>query len=151
MTAENVKTLLSGISVVISLAAFALSYRLSLKVSTSAIKPILVFVYNGTVGWKLRNIGSGPALNVIVAQRKHDEWFNPVRVPPLSKDDELILRWLGHVNDTSLGAAYNDFQNRLYSTKCSNDLSEVFDTNTLPSWEESVVGRHWNHPMYEGA
>jgi hypothetical protein len=70
-------------------------------------------VYEGKTGWIIRNIGGGPAMNVIVAQKKpRGEWFNPVRQPPLAKDSEFLPVWLGHVNTTGLGATYSDYEDR---------------------------------------
>jgi hypothetical protein len=127
----------------------AISYWLSLKTSISDIRPVLVFVYDGRKGWMLKNIGKGPALNIIVAQKKHETWFNPVRIPPLSPDSEFFLQWLGHVNDTGLGANYNDFNDKQYSSTCGNDLSQVYDKPTLQTWSENEIGRHWNHSVYK--
>ena len=84
------------------------------------------------------NIGGGPALNVLVAQKKMGgEWFNPVRVPPCQEDGEFILRWLDHVNTTGLGATYTDFEDRPYTSTCGDDLSQSF------RWGEvrSLAGR----------
>jgi len=135
------------------IAAFAfiisvISYWLSRRTSISDIRPVLVFIYDERYGWSLKNVGNGPALNIIVAQKKGD-WFNPVRIPPLSTNSEFTMKWLGHVNDTSLGANYTDFDNRIYSATCSNDLSKVYKGLTLRKWNEKEIGRHWNHPLYK--
>lgn len=103
----NPKDILSGVAIVVSICTFGLSLWFAWRSSIAAKRPVLVFVYDGRTGWVLRNIGGGPALNVIVAQKcVGDEWFNPVRVPPFAKDAEFALRWLGHVNTTGLGATY---------------------------------------------
>ncbi|MBC8093046.1 MAG: hypothetical protein H7Y15_14125, partial [Pseudonocardia sp.] len=45
--------------------------------------PVVVFVWDPAAKiWSLRNIGNGPALNVIIAQHDRDGWYNSVRVPP---------------------------------------------------------------------
>jgi len=57
------------------------------------------------VGFELRQCRRGRDghrtwINVIVAQRKDGQWFNPVRARPMSKDQITELEWLGRVNDT---------------------------------------------------
>jgi hypothetical protein len=108
----------------------------------------LVFLYDGARGWILRNVGNGPALNVLVAQKKEGTWFNPVRVPPLSKETEFIPLWLDHVNTTGLGAIYTDSEGVWYTSTTGNDLTQVFDGLRFGPWEEPEIGRHWNHPTY---
>jgi hypothetical protein len=133
----------------VSVMSLTISYLSSRKTSITGIKPVLVFVYDEEKGWILQNIGNGPAMNIIVAQKRvGGEWFNPVRIPPVSKGTEFILTWLGHVNDTGLGATYTDFQDRTYSSTCGNDLSRTFEGNKLRVWKEQEIGRHWNHPIY---
>jgi hypothetical protein len=145
------KSLLPIIALLFAIVSFGLSFTLTRRSAVSGIKPVLVFIYDGEKGWILTNIGNGPALNIVVAQKRvNGNWFNPVRVPPISKGSEFRLLWLGHVNDTGLGATYTDFQNRKYSSTCLNDLSRVYSGDKFPEWEEHEIGRHWNHPFSVG-
>jgi len=106
---DLISATLSSTALLVSVVTFALNYRHTRKSAVLTRKPVLVFEYDGEQGWLLRNVGAGPALNVIVAQKRvGGEWFNPVRVPPLSKDGKFLLGWLGHVNTTGLGATYVD-------------------------------------------
>ena|SRR5262245_38988716 len=147
----DLKTWLSIAALIVSVMSLAISFWNTRKSAITGIKPILIFVYDGEKGWQIQNIGNGPALNIIVAQKRVGaEWFNPVRIPPISKGSEFHLNWLGHVNDTGLGATYTDFQDRSYSSTCSNDLSRIFEGHKLPQWEEGEIGQHWNHPVYQG-
>ena len=138
----NIEVIISGLAFIVSI--FSLWH--SQRASIASIRPVLVFIYDEKIGWSIKNIGNGPALNIIIAQ-KHikGDWFNPVRIPPLSTNSEFILSWLGHVNDTGLGAEYNDFENREYSAICGNDLSKVYNKQMLPKWSEKEIGRHWHH------
>ncbi len=113
--------------------------------------PILVFQHDGSRGWLLRNVGNGPALNVVAAskhvQGEHrGEWFNAVRLPPMSRDSELLLEWLGHEGSHGLGATYDDFlggtRGVTYTTTCGNDLSEV-SFGALFSFPEEQVTAVW--------
>lgn len=146
----DLKTVLSATAILVSVFTFGLSFWFTWRSSVAAKRPVLVFVYDGQTGWILRNIGGGPALNVLVAQKKVGaEWFNPVRVPPLAKDTELVLRWLDHVNTTGLGATYTDYEDRAYSSTCGNDLSRAFRGRRFGPWPEAIIGRGWNQPTYK--
>ena len=150
-TKDIISATLSVTAVIVSVLTFALSYRHNRRATVLARKPVLVFAYDGKRGWVLRNVGSGPALNIIVAQKRIEgEWFNPVRVPPLAKDAEYVPKWLGHVNTTGLGATYTDAEGRTYSSTCGNDLSRVHEGVMFGPWEESQIGRDWSHPLYHG-
>jgi hypothetical protein len=143
------KDILSAIAIVVSISTFGLSFWFNWRSSIAARRPVLVFVYDGSSGWILRNIGGGPALNIIVAQKRvGGEWFNPVRVPPFAKDAEFVLRWLGHVNTTGLGVTYTDYEDRPYTSTCGNDLSRTFRGTRFGPWRENMVGRHWDQADY---
>lgn len=130
------------------IAAFAflisvLAFRLNKQVAALSRKPVLVFIYDNTRGWILKNVGSGPALNVIVAKRR-DEWFCPVRVPPMGKDAEFIPLWLDHVNDVGLGATYTDSENKPYTSITANDWTKMYEGTRFGPWrDEQKIGRHW--------
>jgi hypothetical protein len=141
---ENIN-LISVIALVVSILTFALNYRHTLRSTVLGRKPILVFLYDGEKGWTLRNVGNGPALNIISAQKlETGDWFYPTRIPSISTDSEFLLSWLSHTNISSLGSIYTDSEGIFYTTICSNDLSKVFDGNCLTKWNEEDIGRHWN-------
>jgi hypothetical protein len=106
-------------------------------------------------GWLLRNIGNGPALNVEVAQKiiggeKAGTWTNPVRVPPLGRDSEIILSWVGHDNLHGLGAVYEDFlgadegaAGRAYTVTCGNDRNTIIPGRHLPEWTGGEITPQW--------
>ena len=149
-TKDLVSATLSSTALLVSLVTFALSYRHSRRSAVLTRKPVLVFEYDGDVGWVLRNVGAGPALNIIVAQKRvGGEWFNPVRVPPLSKDGKFLLAWLNHVNTTGLGATYVDTEQLQYTSTCGNDLSQACSGTLFGPWPEEQIGRHWNQPPYD--
>ena len=150
---DLVSATLACTALLVSLVTFALNYRHTRQSAVLARKPVLIFEYDGEIGWLLRNVGAGPALNVVVAQKRvGGDWFNPVRVPPLSKDGRFTLEWLHHVNTTGLGAIYTDTEQLPYTSTCGNDLSTVAQGIRFGPWAESQIGKHWNHPPYvEGA
>lgn len=127
--------------------SFWLNYRNNSRNATLGRKPVLVFEYDGGLGWILRNVGNGPAMNVIVAQRlKTGEWLNPVRIPPLGKDGQMALEWLDHVNTTGLGATYVDSEDVAYTSTCREDLSRVELGIRFGPWPDEQIGRHWANP-----
>ena len=145
----SLTTWLSVAALIISGISLAVSYWHNRRSAIVGIEPVLVFVYDRGTGWTLQNVGNGPALNVTVAQKEvGGEWFNPVRVPPISKDGAFVCRWLGHVNTTGMGVPYTDFEGRPYSSIAGNDLSRVFKERKLPVWEEPEIGKHWDYPVH---
>ncbi|HEX8197483.1 MAG TPA: CHAT domain-containing protein [Pyrinomonadaceae bacterium] len=112
-----------------------------------AIRPSLMIVYRHD-GWYLQNKGRGPAQNIIVAQKhvkgpERGIWFNPVRVPTLGAGEDLHLTWLGHENNTGLGASYEDEDGRPFNSITGNDLTKVVRDRELPSFKEDQIRRHW--------
>ena len=115
--------------------------------------PVVTFEYDGRRGWLLRNVGNGPALNILVAQKhvrgsERGKWFNAVRVPPLGCGAEFHLTWLGHTGDAGLGVLYDDFASsaeggRSYTCTCGNDLSQICVGRTFGPFEESEIQAHW--------
>jgi hypothetical protein len=104
----------------------------------------LVFVDAPEQGaWVLQNVGNGPALNVLVAQRQDGKWFNPVIVPPLSVNSSYPLKWLGRINSTGLGATYADFEDTRYKSTLGGERSRTYEGDRLPSWSDREVRRHW--------
>jgi hypothetical protein len=63
--------------------------------------------------------------------------MNPVRIPPLAKDGQVILKWLKHFN-TTLCTSYCDF----------DGISRVLSGNQLGTWPESEIHHHWDNPPY---
>ena len=86
---------MAATALIVSVLTLALNYRHARRATVLGLKPVLVFEYDGSRGWVLSNVGAGPTLNIIVAQKRVCEaWFNPVRVPPISKDGDFVLVWL---------------------------------------------------------
>jgi hypothetical protein len=135
---------ISAVSVVIALSSLVLNVWLNQRAAVRARKPVLVFVDEPHEHcWVLRNVGNGPALNVLVAQQADGRWFNPVLVPPCGRDSVYPLRWLGRVNNTGLGATYSDFEGYVYTSTLSSERSRTYEENQLPQWADQEVGRYW--------
>jgi hypothetical protein len=127
-----------------SLVSFGFSYSLSSHSAVTSIRPVLVFEYTHEIGWSIRNVGSGPAMNVLVARKDEgSDWRDPVRIPALQRDGRFPLSWIGHANIRSLGATYFDIADRPYSSVSTNDLSTTTEGNLLRAWSESEITAHW--------
>lgn len=138
------KQYISVAAFVFSLVSFSLAYALSTRSATTSVRPVLVFEYTQQEGWSIRNVGTGPALNVLVAGKDEgSDWRSPVRIPPLQRDGRFLLSWIGHPNIRTLGASYTDIEDRPYSSSCTDDLSKVYEGNRLKRWPESQVTAHW--------
>lgn len=123
-----------------SLISSILIFRMNVRASA---RPVLVFEYKPGDGWHLKNIGQGPALNILVALHQPEEWFHPVRIPPISKDGSIALTWCLHDNVHGLGALYEDVNAERYTSTCGNDLSTTRRGFAFGPWRESEIGKLW--------
>lgn len=109
-----------------------------------ATEPFVVFEYDLTNGWKARNIGKTPALDVLVSERSFaGSWAAPVRLPPLAPGEERWIDWVRHRNVDVLGARYNNAQNQVFSAICQNDRSLVQRGSVFPPWKEAEIRAFW--------
>ncbi|MFE3258547.1 hypothetical protein [Nocardia sp. NPDC059229] len=150
-----VTAILSSAAFALALVSFLLNYRSARASDRRARMPVLVFVYDEESGWLLKNVGNGPALNVEVAQKivrgeRAGTWVAPVRVPPIARDKQAVLSWLGHDNDHGLGAVYEDFLGvdagglgRTYTVTSGNDRNTVRPGRHLPMWTDSEITAQW--------
>src|SRR5262249_24859691 len=108
------RDLLEWIPVIVSVIAILVARR----AVTRSIRPVLVFVceVRGEV-WRLQNVGSGPALDVVVAEKDREEqpWARFKRLPPLPKDGEIRLR----AAPSFFAVTYHDVEDNVYSTICA--------------------------------
>jgi hypothetical protein len=147
----SVATVIAIVSLTIAATSFVVNYWVGHRAAIRARKPVLVFVDDPKRGsWVLQNVGNGPALNVLVAQREFDYWINPVLTPPLAKDAVFALEWLGRVNTTGLGATYSDFEDRRYTSTLGGERSRAYEHNRLPDWKDGEVRRYWELRAEEG-
>jgi hypothetical protein len=143
-------------SALIATFAFILAtttYLLNHRNAITARQPVLVFEFDQTEGWKIRNVGKGPALNVIVSIRgKNTLWKYPVTTPSLKDGNEFGLHWLGKLNTWMLGATYSDFDGKTYTTIGQHDANLLRTGHVQSEYTEpnkdylhgSNATRHWN-------
>jgi hypothetical protein len=130
-------------ALIVSVISFSMSYLQSRKGAITGMMPVLVFVYDKDGQWVLQNLGNGPALNVVVAEKANDDaqWTHPVRIPPLPREGRFSLHV--NVNTRWLGASYMDIEGHDYSATCVEDDSRVTFGRVLPHWKADEVQPHW--------
>ena len=137
-------TVIAIVSLVLAVTSFAINFWVGHRAAVRARKPVLVFIDDPERKcWVLQNVGNGPALNVLVAQRESGQWFNPVMTPPLAKDAVFPLFWLGRTNTSGLGAAYSDFEDRRYTSTLGGERSRAYEHGRLPDWQDEEIRRQW--------
>ena len=150
----------SAIAAAISLVASAVAIAQTRHGERLSRMPILVFLYDGKIErWFIRNVGYGPALNVVVAQQSEggdEAWYNPVLVPAVSVGEQFALEWLGDTGNYSLGARYSDLmdkaQESCHFSYSRHDRCSVYAPGDLPPWVMPAypvvqVRRHWERGL----
>ena len=144
----------SGAALLISVATLGVTYRSWQLADRRSRLPVLVFLDSPGPRWRLKNVGNGPALNIVVAQKfKHGdtEWVEPTRVPALGRDEELALTWVaGGGNVDVPAAAYSDLvgadgrgRGRRFTTLCANNINTVEPGERIPAAVISASQPDW--------
>ena len=125
----EVADVLAVVAIVVSVGTFAVNYVFTTRKARFERRPVLSFEDTGVV-WTIRNIGNGPALDVMVQQKRvgtggADPWFDPVRIPDLARESSFDLPWLGRANDVGLGATYRDIDGRVFGTRAGGDRNVI--------------------------
>lgn len=106
--------------------------------------PVLVFHYDRIIGWIIRNVGSFPAMDIIVSEKTFQGcWERPVRMPVLAANEEHELHWIGHRNVDVLGARYNNINGAQFTVVCEHDNSKIDNGSVFPDWSDAELQRHW--------
>jgi hypothetical protein len=86
--------------------------------------------------WRVSNVGSGPALDVLFAKRPKNErdWVEPKRLPPLA-----VNTYVDCPNGYELCCDYCDADGRRYTSKCKDYKSTVDKGGSLPTWPEDKI------------
>lgn len=152
-----------GASVAISALAFAVSVIVfldnrirQLQAARLGRRPTLVFVWDHPQQhWTLRNIGLGPALDVVALQRIRGNWTHPRRMPELAVGDGEVVprRWVEAWDpNPGLAVRYRSVTGEPYATRTGDDWSQTSEGwSALPDelWQD--IEPHWRyrHPAPE--
>jgi len=116
----------------------------------------LILLYSNTHGWKIKNIGNGPALNIVIAhttnalENKTPEgktlpsgnWKCPTRLYPLPRDGEIAIPWVGS-NPDKIAVRYFDIHDNQYTSVTDDDLTKIYEVSILPLWKEREIKPLW--------
>ena len=144
---------IAAVALILSLVTFGLAQRSTSAADRRSRIPVLVFVYDSSGYWILRNVGNGPALNITLATKAmHDDrdWQNPTTIPPIGRGSEFRLKWLGDSDVAVLAASYEDFlaadkprRSRVYTVSMAKDINRVVPRRELPHWSANDSLAHW--------
>jgi hypothetical protein len=141
-----VTNVIAAVAVAVAVVSLALTLQLQRRTAELSRKPVLVFVYTEN-GWDLRNVGYGPALNVVMSRRpiepESGQWTEHIRIPPLSKDATFPISWARHVSKQLWRATYEDIAGGSYTSECVRDLTKIYDKFLPPRWKEQDIQRAW--------
>jgi hypothetical protein len=147
---EEVGAIIAGVALIVSIIVFVDSRLRELRAARLARKPALIFAWDHQKQtWILTNIGSGPALDVVIVQRIKGEWGHPLRMPEMAVQDENIVprRWYEYWdNNPGLGARYRSITDEIYSTKTASDRSEIREgSGDFPPELDTQIEPHWRY------
>jgi hypothetical protein len=143
ITPSDVIALVSAVVATLALCVAYITYRGTIR---SASRPVLIFSISTGFRWKIQNVGAGPALNVIVADRHLDGRNDSVTICyPLAAGADLELVWIkaGH----ELVAVYTDIFGYTFTSVCRANRNTFSTGNTFPElspdteqWLQEVLG-----------
>ena len=108
------------------------SKRMADLTDKSHLQPVIVFNRSGQRPWKLKNVGNGPALNVLVSGgTKEKVWneTNTILLSAVGSNEEVALEWLTKKDTGALCAIYKDVAEREYTSECVGNRNSVDDGN----------------------
>ena len=128
------KEILVWIPVLVSVIAIFVANR----AVTRSLRPVLVFVCEvRDKVWCVQNVGTGPALDIVVAEKDRDEqpWARFKRLPPLPKNGKIQLRSA----PSFFAVTYHDAENNTYSTICSGYRNRLQKGHVFDEPDENQI------------
>jgi hypothetical protein len=117
-------------SITISILALLVAYFSNRGSVRAASRPILIFSMVSTFKWQVQNVGTGPAINVVVADCHPGGRTDSVTdCYPIASGGHLDLAWIRA--GWELKAIYTDVFGRAYSTLCAGK-NTVFEGDEFP-------------------
>jgi len=132
----DIKILFSGVAIVVSILAITVSYLASLKSRIIGLQPVLVFCFNSGRGWSVKNIGNGPALNIVLALLDaDDQWVSPEGIPSLAVNGEFVFGSFNtQIKIIGWGCLYTDISERSYSSIQKGNKTQIVTGSLFPAW-----------------
>jgi hypothetical protein len=149
----NAEAWVATVAAIIAALSLVSNYFIYKRTIITGKRPVIVFEFDEASGWKVVNIGKGPALNLVISVRgKWTPWRHPVSVPSMREEGEFRLHWLARLQVCMIGATYTDLDGLEYTTIGQHNRHKIDEGHTLDSYLEHdkdyLVGsesmRHWN-------
>jgi hypothetical protein len=129
----NITDAIATASVILSVIALFISYYSFRRTLHATSKPVLIFSMNSMFRWRLENVGSGPAINLIVGDKDREDGFVSItNCYPLSAGACLEVLWIKGAYE--LVAVYTDVYGNTFTTICSGS-NRVLNRNQFPEWK----------------
>jgi hypothetical protein len=131
-------------------------------------EPVIVFIWdNDYQCYYLKNVGKGPAINIIVSyadKLKPTYWINPVKCYSLEPNGKFYIDWgltdAGKLfikgSDVKfktflsgvpkIGAVYssaNFLRRQTYTSVCENENTVIKNRNTIKQWTNDQIPGYW--------
>jgi hypothetical protein len=149
-------TIIAAVAIIASLLTFALTYVQSVRAERRGRMPVLVLLPDPS-GWRLENIGGGPALNILIAQGRgpaegggvialrsdaigpdgsaHNEtWCNPVHLRPVAAGGSQQIPWA--FSTDGVGVSFTDALGHAYTLRMSRLGSLIIEKRGIPEWRD---------------
>jgi hypothetical protein len=141
---------IAGVALAVSVIVFVDNRVREVRAARLARRPALVFTWDGPNRvWLLTNIGSGPALDVVIMQHADGRWSHPLRMPEMAVQDSQIVPRLWYEQwhpDPGLGARYRSIGDERYTTRTGDDRSEIREgTGDIPIDPGAQIEPHWQY------
>jgi len=145
----TVSIAISAVALVVSVIVFIDNRVRQLAAARLGRRPVLVFVWDAVAQqWLVSNIGLGPALDVVAAQRIDGEWTHALRLAELAVDASTVVpgRWVQWRADPGLGVRYRSVTGEPYSTRTGADWSHAAEGwNEFPAQLWQAIEPHWQY------
>jgi hypothetical protein len=144
----TVSVAISAVALAISVIVFYDNRMRQVDAARLGRRPMLVFTWDASPhhAWVLSNIGLGPALDVVAAQRIHGEWRHALRLPELGVGDSTVVPrgWFELSAGPDLGVRYRSVTGERYSTRTGDDWSQSAEGwNEFPTELWQHIEPHW--------
>lgn len=146
---EVASATIAGIALVVSVIVFIDNRLRALEASRLARVPMLAFTWDALrQSWILSNIGTGPALDVVILQRTGGQWVHPLRMPEMAVQESNFVptRWMNWDKNPGLGARYRSITGEQYMTETGDDWSHHSrGWGDLPATLWNEIEPHWRY------
>ena len=114
----------SIIALVVAVAAVVVASVTSKRALKAGMTPVLVFTApeRGNI-WILENVGGGPALNLVVYDRRSSEWEQAVRCNAMATGAAKDIPWVKDAKE--LAATYEDALGTHYVSLCQDHQTKI--------------------------